>query len=303
MRPIIRRRPVRSLLLISSIAVVVVLPAMSSQSVQANVDQSARPATSYGIKTTHTTNTIWIRAHSVRLSLTLPRGHFPVDALVKVRTVMQNVGKRTVAFDPALILPPGQSAPQPEVTDTAGTILFPPSMATFPPLPLPIPIPYPLNPGQTIKQTLWIVLRGPLVRITASIRRWNPKAPVAPKPHIVTSHPIRFHLLPSDAPATRLTSASPSLELHVSRPAYAHGLPLSIHYADCGFPSYDFQYVWTPAPRLLKPGCGPLLHWTVLVGWPNHSIATVNYQGTTTSLRLLRDPAEVSHVRSVHSRR
>jgi hypothetical protein len=113
----------------------------------------------------------WVTAGGLELTLTVPRRSYPRDALAPVRLSLKNVSRHDVEYQTAPGLVVGYTAPQPEVLDAAGHVVYPPAMPYFPALPGPAPGMVRLRPGQAMSQSQYIVVRGARIRASQSSGR------------------------------------------------------------------------------------------------------------------------------------
>jgi hypothetical protein len=99
-------------------------------------------------------------AHGIRLTVQVLGTSFPLNALVPVTTTVRNISHRTVwIVDPGPAFP-GKSVPQVEVLDH-GTVVYPPALGWYLPLPGPPPTVVPLRSGQHMHVSAYVILRAP----------------------------------------------------------------------------------------------------------------------------------------------
>lgn len=208
----------------------------------------------------------------LRLELSLSHASYPRDALIRAWVTMRNTTRHTIWVEGGGPQAPGKYFPQIDVLDSAGRSL-PLSLTTWFPYPGPPNVPSALAPGQTIAGPEDIVLRGSWVRLGVTLLP-NGNLPMRSRDPFHTPA-LEVALLPSDAPAVQLSAGTDRPVATIARPAYAHGLPQAVWYADCGGTNFDQRIYWTPVSTRLLPGCLPLHAWHVLVGWRGHSVATV----------------------------
>jgi hypothetical protein len=133
----------------------------------------------------------------LRLELTIPRGSYPRDALVRVRAIARNTTRHTIWIETPGPIAPGTYFPQVEVLNGAG-LPVPISLTNYFPYPGPPPDAGTLQPGETVGGAEDIVLRGSWVRLEVTVLR-GPEFPVRTRFGLET-RAARVHLLPPDPP-------------------------------------------------------------------------------------------------------
>jgi hypothetical protein len=164
-----------------------------------------------------------------------------------------------------------------DVLDGAGSSL-PLSLTTFFPYPGPGPASVSLAPGATIGGTEEIVLRGARLRLGVTLLK-DGRYPMGPGVAFHT-RALHVHLLPADPPVVQIKTGTSNPVATISRPAYAHGLPQAVWYADCGGTNFDQRIYWSSVSTRFVPACSPLHAWHALIGWRGHSVAAIDWSGS-----------------------
>lgn len=227
--------------------------------------------------------TTWATAGGLKLSLEVPRPAYPRGALAEVEMKVQNVSRHPLGYlTPPGISAPGVTAPQAEVLDGSGRMVFPPAMPDYPMWPGPPGTFVVLRPGHAITTLAYIVVGG--ARIRASIAFNAGRGPIPWRaPDTLRTHVVRVRLTAEPAPQLTLhvTPGSPEPEVDVSRPPGVTGQPLEISVANRPTASQPLQGTfvrdWTMTPRRIGPGCAPLRDWHLRVAWPDHPVAALDY--------------------------
>lgn len=237
----------------------------------------------YGITRVPRTDAVstWVVASGLKLTLVVPRRSYPRNALAQVQVSMQNVSHHDIGYWNPGQSPPGVTAPQPEVLDSSGQIVYPPDMPYWPPLPGPAPALAPLHPGQTLGWAEDIVVRGAHIRVSQPfIPRYIPNV-LWPLDTLYT-RPITVRLTVESAPhvAVRETPNGPVAD--VTRPAGMTGRMQLLNYTDCGFgasggPNFQYSFGWFDSGLHLTPGCLPVVAWHFRVAWLNHPVTAIDY--------------------------
>ncbi len=224
--------------------------------------------------------TTWVVSGGLKLTLTVPRRSYPRNALAQVQVTLRNVNNHTIGYLHPGIGPIGYDAPQAEVLNAAGKIVFPPAMPYTPALPGPAPFFEPLKPGGTVSSSEYIVVRGARIRATQNFMPQMPSNLNLP-PYVLTTRPILMRLTAETAPKLTLHGDPLDPVLDVTRPPNVQGPMLSLSYASCGFglngPTYSYPGGWFASKPHLTPGCSPLNGWYVRAAWLNHPVAALDY--------------------------
>jgi hypothetical protein len=215
-------------------------------------------------------------AGGLRLTLTIPRRRYPHNALILVRATLRNVSHHDVGYWSPGVALPGVTAPQAEVLNQAGQVIFPPAMPFMPVLPGPPPTPISLGPGQSVTQRQYVILSGQWLRASQQFLPHLSTRVRRPENTLVT-RPIRLRLYGSPAPGLSLRQTATGPVLNVTSP-HPRGQPLVLAYADCGS-LFDFYYSrnWVPSTLHMTPGCSPLHAWHVRLAWLNHPVTGIDY--------------------------
>ncbi len=224
--------------------------------------------------------TTWAIAGGLKLTLTIPRRSYPLNALARVSVSVENVSRHTVGYWIPGINLPGVASPQAEVLDDSEAIVFPPAMPYRPPLPGPAPGLEPLHPGQMIRGSEYIVVRGARIRASQQFTpTWSPT--VRRALNTLRTHAIGVRLTAEAAPTLTLHETSQGPVVDVTRPTGVTGRMLRLNYADCGDgangPQFDYSFGWVGSGQHLTPGCSPASAWHVRVAWLNHPVAALDY--------------------------
>jgi hypothetical protein len=241
-----------------------------------------RLAISYGAPTVESNGavTTWVMSGGLKLTLTVPRRSYPRDALAQVQVTLQNVTNHDVGYLTPGYTSIGYYAPQAEVLNAAGTIVFPSAMPYLPALPGPVPSLAPLHPGGTVSVSEYIVVRGARIRAT---QRFMPQmtSNLALPPYVLATRPILMRLTSEPAPKLALHGDPTNPVLDVTRPPNVAGPMLRLSYADCGLGSntllYSYSEGWFASKLHLTLGCSPVVGWFVRVAWLNHPVAALDY--------------------------
>jgi hypothetical protein len=224
--------------------------------------------------------TTWVISGGLKLTLTVRRRSYPRNALAKVQVSLRNVTNHDVGYWLPGYDPVGYTAPQAEVLNAAGTVVFPPAMPYMPALPGPVPGLAPLHSGQSVTQSEYIVVRGARIRAT---QNFMPRmtSNLSLSPYVLTTQPIFMRLTSEPPPKLALYGAPNDPALDVTRPPNVRGPMLSVRYADCGLQppvlAYTYTEGWVTSKLHLTPGCSPLDGWYVRVAWLNHPVAALDY--------------------------
>jgi len=223
--------------------------------------------------------TTWASAGGLKLTLTVPRRSYPLNALARVSLRIQNVSHHDIGYQTPGVSLPGVASPQAQVLDRSGSILFPPAMSFMPPLPGPAPALEPLHPGQSFQSRQYIVVRGARIRAAQPFTPiWE--ANVRRALNMLITHPITVRLTTEPAPQLALqeTPAGPVVE--VIPPAGVTGRPLWLNYADCGDgssgPTFVYSFGWVGTSLRLTPECSPIHAWHLRLAWLNHPVAALD---------------------------
>jgi hypothetical protein len=238
--------------------------------------------------------TTWVMSGGLKLTLTVPRRSYPRNALAQVRVTLRNVTNHDVGYWTSVVGPAGEAAPQAEVLNAPGKVLFPPAMPYWPPLPGPPPGLATLQSGQSVTESEYIVVRGARIRATQSFMprmTTNLNLP----PYVLSTRPIFMRLTSEPAPTLALHGAPTDPALDVTRPSNVQGPMWSVRYANCGvqLPVFVYTYtqVWVRSNLHLTPGCSPLLEWHLRVAWLNHPVAALDYVPPQPSPTVLPTPS------------
>lgn len=224
--------------------------------------------------------TTWTMSGELKLTLAVPRRSYPRNALARVQVTLRNVTDHDVGYLRPGVGPIGYAAPQAEVLNAAGKIVFPPAMPYMPALPGPAPFLESLHPGGTLSESEFIVVRGARIRAT---QRFAPRmtSNVNRPLNTLSTRPILIRLTSEPAPKLSLHGDPTDPVLDVTRPPNVAGPMLRLSYAGCGEepsgPVYSYTDIWITSKLRLTPGCSPLLGWYVRVAWLNHPVAALDY--------------------------
>jgi len=218
----------------------------------------------------------------LRLTITVPRRSYPRDALAPMKVSMRNVSSHAIGYLRLGVAAPGYAVPQAEVLDASGRVVFPPAMPYFPPLPGPAPFVQRLDPGQTVAQTQYVVMRGARIRASQAFTLQAQPNPSVRRPlSVLRTRPITVALTSEPAPRISLYASGSDLRADIMPPPGVTGRPLRLSYTDCGFPTYDYTETWTASGTHITPGCGPVQEWHLRVAWVNHPVAALDYMPNT----------------------
>ncbi|MDQ2741306.1 MAG: hypothetical protein M3Z66_03275 [Chloroflexota bacterium] len=215
-------------------------------------------------------------SHGIELKLSLPQASYPQNALVQASVSMRNVSRHTVWLWTNGPMIPGGSWPEVDVLDSSGTVVYPPALPTYFPLPGPPPTLVAAKRGFYLHSLVYVVLRGSHLQLTLDISPGGSTTDRSTAVHLATP-PLAVTLTAPDTP--RITLHTPPAQISVTfQPVDAVQDPLRfVGYADCGGTNFQQDIDWSPGGRGLVPGCQPLRHWYLVAGWPGHSVATVDY--------------------------
>jgi len=218
-----------------------------------------------------------VTAGGLKLTLTVPRSSYPLDALARVTARIKNVSTHDVGY-----LAGGATSPEVQVLDSSGRIVFPPAMPYGPPLNGASGGPGPLHPGQTVGGSTYIVVRGSRIRASQVFwPTWDPTSERASNK--LVTHPITVRLTSEPTPKLTLRQTAKGPVLDVTRPAGVGSPMQRLSYAQCAFlPSdgslnFEYSYGWVDSGLHLTPGCSPLIEWHLRLGWLNHPVAALDY--------------------------
>lgn len=217
-------------------------------------------------------------AAGIRLTVSIPAGPYPLDALVAVNVTLRNMTRHVVRYWTRGPMAPGYQDPQGEVLDSSGQVLYPPALPQWLPLPGPAPFPVPLRPGQSVGGRQFLVLRGPELRATQTIDIDGVANGVHYPPASISTRAIALGLISQAPPAVRLSASEQGLRADISPPAGATGPMFYMQYSKCGDISTSNQTLeWTASTPVLVPGCPRPVEWFVVAGWLNHPVARIHF--------------------------
>lgn len=224
--------------------------------------------------------TTWVTSGGLKLTLVVSRRSYPRNALAQVRVTLQNVTNHDVGYWHPGAGPVGYAAPQAQVLNGAGKIVFPPAMPYMPPIAGPAPFPVSLHPGGSVTVSEYIVVRGARIRATQTFMP-RMTANLSLPPYVLTTRPIFIRLTSEPAPQLTLHGNPSDPILDVTRPPKVQGPMWSVRYADCGSEppviAYAYTGDWVRSDLHLTPGCSPVHGWYVRVAWLNHPVAALDY--------------------------
>lgn len=213
--------------------------------------------------------------HGVNLTLTVPRQVYPQNALIRVHVRVQNVLHRDLQVEADFRTACAHTA-RVEVLNAGGATVYPPALVPFPAPPCVAPPMTILHAGETITRSPLVILRGP--QIHASIGRLttvNKGNQVTDQTVPVTTPNITVVLKPQAAPRITLHTRKSKIEALVDRPKAKHGPLLFQAFGDCPGAT---TLIWTKAVSgRISSGCSAISRWTIVAGWLNQPVATLNY--------------------------
>lgn len=224
------------------------------------------------------------RAHGIWLSLRIPRGTYPRNALVKVRVIAANISRHDV-----LTIPTPQYGfcptldPVIRVQSRDGRQNYSPAIFGVEFISCPMrtnPRGTVLRPGQRQTLTQYIVLRGPRLQESFAVLDHGRSV-------TVTTPRLLVRRAGASAPHITMHGGTHPFAV-VSPPSHTHGPMLAAMRWQCrtssGNPSEESGATpLTPAdPRHLAPAlprtCAALLQWHAVVGWEGHPVAGIHYR-------------------------
>ena len=238
------------------------------------------------------------RTDGLRIALSTARNSYPLYALVPVQVSVQNLSGDFVQIEADRSSACNDYQPSVAAIGDHGEVVDPIPEGPIPSCPL-IPFNSPTNrpgllgPGRTLNFTLYTVLMARYLRASMMVHRFRGCNPGAPgcRPLDSDAHGSLaiVHLQPPDSPRAVLHGRPPTMMTLVGAPRN-HG-PLWVDgWFGCASPAHS-HYIGSeggvgiqPAERggtrvsLPLAGCYPprtVLH--AVAGWPNHSVAFINY--------------------------
>ena len=244
------------------------------------------PPTSASARPTHARGSFARQGSDFRLRGLTVTAHlrgmvYPRGALVRVGVAISNRSSQDVTLQPTCA---GHN-PSAEVRSGSGRVVYPPAL-NFPPVPNPackLGAGLRLRPGQVLRRSLYVILRGAEVQPEALVR--------------TTSSPVRrivgaalwVRLLPGRAPPVTLVTA-PRVSARVERPPGAKGPPLYVGWTACHVsgrtsPNRTAVEEWVRAASVHvvpypAPNCARLLQWHAVVAWPDYPVASIAYSAS-----------------------
>lgn len=225
-----------------------------------------------------------IDTHGVELAVTVPRQHYPRNALVKATVRLTNLSAQALEYFP------GCANDNPEVLVYRYDPLTPRSpLQAFPGIlqhilvtPPCLPGTLTVDPGQSVWKTEYVILGGRYVEGRAILGGLASES-------VVTTPQFRVSLARSDPPGITLRTSRSVYT--VIRPAQKERLTGPMLYVQAyACPAAEGagtrQPKWTPLEsNRLAPACPHPLDWYVFVGLPGHSVASIQYQRPRQDLR------------------
>jgi hypothetical protein len=224
--------------------------------------------------TSSTDITVTTVSHGIKLTLVVPGGTYPRNALVKLTVVVQNVSHYAVLT---------RLGPQCETTNNPSIEVSNGKGQLTPQLPsimhdgrgCGVTIGLPLMPRQSELQHVVAVLSGAYVRAVLYVGRYLAKGFRTPRGQI--------HLTTGTALIATLHPSNIGPYATVQRPSGAKGPLYFVESALCGSPAHpqgkEVNLIWSPTlfDRIYS-GCAGTQDWHGLVGYLNYPVATINYR-------------------------
>jgi hypothetical protein len=234
-------------------------------------------------------------AHGVKLTLTVPRREYPRNALIRAKLSLENISAEAVpvlgARFPACRYQYWAAA---RVLTKGGKAVYPPIVSPDEFISCgPLMFPLQLRPGETLRNTVFLVLRGSHIQGFTALG--TEQEPIEVETPITT-----VRLTRKSSPHIRLQT-SPVLEAVLRGQAHVRQARLYYYeWASCrdGEPR---TMDWTPfsirkaRTYSFTPGCENPSEWHLAAGWLNYPIAQVDWKKGPFERE--RDEAEAYHKR------
>ena len=213
-------------------------------------------------------------AHGVKLVFSVPRRVFPNDALIRVEVQVRNISRGDLQID-TTFRGPCISQTKVEVLNDDGQSVYPPALQPFPAPPCAPYIPEILRAGQMVKRTPLVILRGSHLRASVGVSIIANHNPLIYETVPVITPMVDVRLRPAVAPRITLHIRKNLVYVVVQRSAGGHG-PLL--YQDFGPCPDSTRLDWTRAAgNRIPSGCSYIKHWTIVAGWLNQPVGTLDY--------------------------
>lgn len=212
-----------------------------------------------------------VSADGVRLTLTLPRSVYPLNALVRATVRIQNVGQHTVFTrigDDCT-----STNPVIEVFDRQGRVMDQGPSVTFGNPGCKHVLGQPFRPRQVVVRHVFAVLRGRYLRAVLTIGKNLHGQDVSAK--------LAVRLITGVAPTVTIDQTSEPFAT-VRRPPGAIG---SLYYSGsalCGTATdpqtTQINLLWAPVSSSLHSGCLQTREWHGLAGYLNYPIVSIDWK-------------------------
>jgi hypothetical protein len=210
-------------------------------------------------------------AFGVKITLQMPRSTYPQNALARAVTIVQNVSSHPVSIRRPL--DGCWTNPTVITTSADGKTVYPAGLTTVFPHPCKVPIIRQLAPGQIIRATRYLVVRGPIIRGLVFVGAGVASQLATP------AFPVR--LTEGTAPQVAIRSTPNGPYAQISPVLAAHGAVRFISSAECGSSGSGGVVDvlrWTMVHSFrVEAGCPGTEEWHAVVGWVNEPVAEIDY--------------------------
>ncbi len=213
-------------------------------------------------------------AQGLKVSIMVPRRSYPQDALIRVTLGIQNVSHHDVWVEAGGPPFPGETFPQIEVLNDAGSVEYPPAVAGYLPAPGPPPIAERIPPGERARRHALVVLYASHLRAIVTVLRSQVDPYHAAG---VTTPLVTVHLTASHPPGVILMHTGSQLNATIEPGAGMHGPLRFVDAVLCQGSGSGGHYFWTRSKNQFSPGCATVETRHFVAGWLNHSVAVLNY--------------------------
>jgi hypothetical protein len=214
-----------------------------------------------------------VTSSGIMLSLVVPQRHYPRDALARVTVQLQNVSQQIVTVaepctsdNPVVQVTNGRHVVYPPLLALPGGVR-PSCNAPAPPTPL-----Y-LQPGGVVKGPHFVIVRAPNLRAVVTLLVNGVEAHVSTPTVVLGLDALR-------RPQVTLSTA-PTVLADIRPAAAPQGVMRWVDWSRCpadGGPQIGQRLTaWNTGGSPLTPPCPRPLEWHVIAGWPNQSVAHINY--------------------------
>lgn len=243
-------------------------------------------------------------SHGVRVTLTIPRQDYPLDALARFTVTLQNVShvnRYIQDFQPDW---GGPYSPHILMRTDAGKLIYEEDLSTFlAPSPGDLGTNYVLHPGETLTRHIRFVLQAANVQAVTRVAngytafQYGPGTPTPPRSawatHLwhIASPWVHLNLTQDQAPRVGVTRTGNQLHVTVAAPWPTSGSMFYMDSARCwtgkGTMSTPQHVPWTRAQgnqftTTLTPHCPSKQPWHAVVGWPDHRVTFISYADAAT---------------------